>query len=83
MRGSSALVDTNKKFYTRSYRPLQVQIFDFLTVFLKLFGYSQKYLAVPDILVSILTTGFGKLICLWEYAQIFFDSKSFGPRKSK
>ena len=71
------------KLYTRSYRPLKSQISDFLTVFLKNFlNFLDNHLAIPEILGSILRTGFEKLLCLCDYAQFFF-SKRFGPRNFK
>ena len=71
MKNFTALADTNKKFYTRFYCPLKIQIFDFLTVFLNVLNILENYAAIPEILGSILRTGFEKLICLCEYSKMF------------
>ena len=43
----------------------------------------ENYLAISEILASIQRTGFGKIICLCDYAQKKFDTKLWPSEKSK
>ena len=59
--------------------------FDFLRCFLKFFrpNILEIYRAMSHILCSIQKTSCAKLVCFFDYAQIFLTSKVMALRKSK
>ena len=65
---------------TKSYGPRKRQSFDFLTVFLKVFDFSQDCPPKYDSLGSIEITGCANLICISGYA-LFVNTKSYDSQK--
>ena len=70
MKSSSALADSNIKFYTRSYRPRKKQIFDFLNVF-------QNFLSSRKLLCHTWDFGFNSQNGLREVHLLMLPCPNF------